>query len=398
MRILLIKPPLNRNLFAPAIGEPLELEYLASAVREHNVEILDMRIDRNLIRKLNEFKPELVGITAYTCDANTAKEVLMEVKKYDINIKTAIGGHHPTFIPTDFRKRYIDIIFLGMSDLSFKKYIQIIENGGDIASVENIAFVKNNTLYFTQKQSVDINLDSLPMPDREVTRHYYKEYRDQMRNRTAFILTSKGCPFRCTFCACWKMMNGKYLTRSPESIVDELSVLPEDIDLVCFADDNTLHNYKRAMRLVELIKERNIRRKYSMYGRADTIVKHPNLIEELREAGLQYLTIGIESVEDHELNELNKKTSVEINNEAIRILQKLGINNVAHFIINPNYAKKDFTNVSNYVHEMNLFQPVFTVLTPLPGTELFTKEYDRLIIKNYDFFDFVHSVLPTNLS
>ncbi|MBC8458799.1 MAG: hypothetical protein H8D67_12470, partial [Deltaproteobacteria bacterium] len=136
----------------------------------------------------------------------------------------------------------------------------------------------------------------------------------------------------------------------------------------------------------------------SMYGRADTIVKHPDLIEELKEIGLQYLTIGIESIEDNALKKLNKKTSVEINNEAIKILQKLGLNNVAHFIINPNYMKKDFNNVFNYVRDMNLFQPVFTVLTPLPGTELFTKEHDRLYIKNWDFFDFVHSVLPTKLS
>ena len=88
MEILLIKPPLNKNLFAPVLSEPLELEYLASAVEGHHVEILDMRIDRNLQRRLEKLRPHLVGVTAYTCDVAAAKDVLREVRKFD----SAISG------------------------------------------------------------------------------------------------------------------------------------------------------------------------------------------------------------------------------------------------------------------------------------------------------------------
>lgn len=192
-------------------------------------------------------------------------------------------------------------------------------------------------------------------------------------------------------------MHGKYVTRNPESVVEELACLPEEVDLVYFADDNSLHSIRRAWRLSELIKERKINKKLSMYARADTIVKHPDLIESLKEAGLEYLTLGIEAITNEDLNAYNKKISVEKNNEAIRILQKLGISNAAHFIINPDFIEEDFRKLFNYVCDMDLFQPVFTVLTPLPGTELFQKSYDRLVIKNYDFFDHVHSVLPTRL-
>ena len=68
MKILLIKPPLNRNLLVPNHDEPLELEYLAAAAAGHVVRILDMRIDANLDRALSRFRPDLAGITAYTCD------------------------------------------------------------------------------------------------------------------------------------------------------------------------------------------------------------------------------------------------------------------------------------------------------------------------------------------
>lgn len=398
MRILLIKPPLNRNLFTPSCGEPLELEYLASAVKEHEVEILDMRIDKNLDLKLERFNPHLVGVTSYTCDANAAKDVLKEVKKHRSGIINAIGGHHATFLPAYFAAPFIDVVFLGMSDISFKEYVNTVENGGDPRSVKNIAIRTDESLLFTERTHFDVNLDSLPFPARHLTDLYRKYYRDHMRYRTVYMMTSRGCPFRCTFCACWNLMEGKYIVRSPESIVEEIAGLPEDVDLVNFSDDNTLHGIGRAWRLSNLIRERKMRRKFSMFARADTIVKHPDLIKNFKEIGLQYLTVGIEAIKDEDLDNLNKRVTVQTNNEAIRILQRLGISNAAHFIVCPDYTKEDFEELFNYVCRLNLFHPLFTVLTPLPGTELYRKTHDQLVIRDYDFFDFVHSVLPTKLS
>ncbi len=135
-----------------------------------------------------------------------------------------------------------------------------------------------------------------------------------------------------------------------------------------------------------------------MYARADTIVKHPDLIESLKDARLEYLTVGVEAIKDEDLESLNKRTSVQINNEAVRILQRLSIGNAAHFIVNPDYTEEDFNLLFKYVNDMDLFQVVFTVLTPLPGTELYEENYDRFAIRNYDFFDHVHSILPTKLN
>jgi len=397
MKILLIKPPLNRFLFSPAIGEPLELEYLASALKEHDVEILDMRLDKNLIYRLEKSKPHFVGVTGYTCDVNSAMDVLKEVKNYDPRIVTGIGGHHATFMPHDCTYPFVDAIFLGMSDISLKEYLDALEGEKDISEVKNIAVRYEKDFVFNPRADYDWDLDSLPFPSRHLTRRYRKHYRDQMRNKTAFVLTSRGCPYRCTFCACWKLMQGKYITRDPESVVEEMSQLPEEVDLVYFADDNSLHNIRRAWRLSELIRERGIKKQLSMYARADTVVKHPDLIESLKSAGLEYLTLGIEAISDEDLNILNKKTCVEKNNQAIRILQRLGITNSAHFIVDPEYAEADFDALYRYVCNMDLFQPVFTVLTPLPGTELYETYRERLAITNYDFFDHVHSVLPTKL-
>jgi radical SAM superfamily enzyme YgiQ (UPF0313 family) len=398
MKILLIKPPLNPRLIAPSRGEPLELEYLAAAVQEHKVEILDMRIDSRLAKKLDEFKPDFVGLTGYTCDANTVKAVLKEVKKLNGRIVTGVGGHHATFLPEDFALPFVDVIFLGMADLSFKEFVRVMEAGEDFRSVNNLALRSGDALSFTERAAFAVDLNQLPFPARHLTDQYRKRYRDQWRNKTSMILTSRGCPFRCHFCACWKLLQGKYLVRSPESVVDELATLPEDADLVFFADDNSLHNVRLAWRLCRLIEERKIRRKYSMYARADTIVNHPDLIEAMRDVGLVSLTVGIEAVRDEELQAMEKKTTVAMNNEAVRILQRLGIANIAHFIVDPDYSKEDFQRLFEYVDTMDLFQPVFTVLTPYPGTELYQSSRDRIVIKNFDYFDVVHSVFPTRLS
>jgi len=218
MRILLIKPPLNRNLLAPNNDELLELEYVAAAVKDHEVDILDMRIDKNLWKKLGNFQPDLVGITAYTCDVRVAKDVLQEVKKFSNNIKTVVGGHHATVLPIDFALPFVDAIFIGMADHSFSQYVGLLDSGRDVGETNNIALVKDGNLHFTKVIPFDIDLDSLPFPARDLTRHYRKNYRDSMKNITGLIVTSRGCPYRCTFCACWKVMKGKYITRSPESV------------------------------------------------------------------------------------------------------------------------------------------------------------------------------------
>jgi radical SAM superfamily enzyme YgiQ (UPF0313 family) len=193
-------------------------------------------------------------------------------------------------------------------------------------------------------------------------------------------------------------MKGKYVTRSPESVVAEFAGLPEEIDLVCFSDDNTLHDTGRAWRLASLIEALGIKKRFMMYARTDMIVNHPDLIARLRGIGLEYLLVGIESFRNEELKKLNKKVAVQTNIEALRILRKLDISVSPHLIVDPDFTREDFRQLFRYVCEMELFRPVFTVLTPLPGTELYEKKYEQLAIRDYDFFDFTHSVLPTKLS
>jgi radical SAM superfamily enzyme YgiQ (UPF0313 family) len=398
VKVLLVKPALNPVFLAPMWGDPLELEYLAAAVPDHTVEILDMRIDPNLRGRLEELRPGLVGVTANTCDVPMAGEVLRQVKQFDGKIVTAVGGAHATFLPADFARPSVDAIFLGLADISFREFVSRLDEGRDPSEVPNLALVRDGRLEFSESKAFDVDLDRLPFPARHLLARYRGRYRDLVGNRTAQLMSSRGCPFRCTFCSCWKVLNSRYFTRSAESVVEELASLGDDIDSVQFAEDHTLHNVQRAHRLAQLIRQRGIRKKLSMYARADLIVRHPDLLASLREAGLAHLTVGFESYREDALSRLNKRSSVELNNEAIRILRRLGIGNAAHFIVDPDFAKEDFHTLFDYVCQSDLFQPTYTVLTPLPGTDLYQSSEERLVIRDYAYFDLAHAVLPTRLS
>ena len=217
-----------------------------------------------------------------------------------------------------------------------------------------------------------------------------------MGNKTVLVNTSRGCPYRCTFCACWKAAGEKYLVRSAGDVLKELSQVPDDIDFVFLGDDNTFLDINRAEKLCYLIKHYNIRKKYSGYCRSDTIVKYPQLFKKWKEIGLDNITIGFETTYNHTIKKYKKANTIETNIRCIRILHDLGINFSPYFLIEPEFEKENFEDISFFVKKYNLVSPMFTILTPLPGTALY-EEKKEIINLNYDYFDFMHWVYPTKL-
>lgn len=397
MKILLIKPPQNPYLATTTLYEPLELEYLASSLNDATVRILDMRIDKNLNKELLDFKPDMAGITAYTCDYNNAVQILKDIRAFDKSILTVVGGQHATFMPDDFALPWVNAVFLSYADTTFPLYVKSFGSRDKMSEIPNIGIIENNRPWFTKRSFSVPDLDSLPIPNRSLISRYSGKYHDPFRERMSLVMTSRGCPFRCNFCACWKLMDGKYAVRSPESIIEELKSLPDESGTVYFSDDNTFADIARMWRLSELIKKNNIKKKLQMYARADTVVKNQSLFEELAGAGLQYLTIGFESFRDSDLAFYKKNTTVDMNTDAIHILKKLNIYIISHIIVRPEYSREDFRQLSEYVNDNNLFRTAFPVLTPLPGTELYNETRDTFRITNFDYFDFAHPITPTRL-
>lgn len=398
MKILLVQPPkAQRSLLGDEyfMFEPLALEYLAAAVRsDHDVRMLDMRIDPDLESTVEQFQPDIVGVTAYTVHVNPALDICRRVKSASPAIRTVIGGHHATVRPQDFCRPQVDLVVAGEGVSPFRELVRRYEKQRPPDDVPGVFQVRLAELIGSPAAAL-ADLGCIPMPERSISTPYRHRYFSEWMKPLATIRTSKGCPFRCTFCSLWRLTEGRYLKREPESIVAELRTIDEPN--VFFADDESMINVAGLDRLADLIAQERVHKRYFCYGRSDTIVKHPELLEKWRDIGLSRVFVGVEAFRDQDLVSINKKSSVATNEQALRILDRLGIEAYANFMVRPEFDREDFRAFRSYCRGLPLSFAGFSVLTPLPGTQLFEEKEAELITRDWDYFDFVHTVLPTRL-
>jgi radical SAM superfamily enzyme YgiQ (UPF0313 family) len=398
LKVLLIEPPKapltigGEDVF---IFEPLALEYVASGVvANHDVRILDMRLDKDLDTVLRDFKPDAVGFTAYTVHVNTVRRLAGDIRMWNPDTLIVVGGHHATVAPSDFAVPQIDLVVMGEGVEPFRQILQRHESHGVFEGIAGIAVNRGNSLAI-QAAISRIELDAAPFPARNLSAQYRRRYYCEWMKPLASIRTSKGCPYRCSFCAEWKTAHGRYLKRSPERVVDELRTIDEEY--VFFADDESLVDVGRMALLAELIARAGIRKRYFLYGRSDTIMHHPDLLKAWRNIGLERVFIGIEFVRNEDLQYVRKRSTVSDNEKAVKVLQDLGIDIYASFIVRPEFHREDFASYRSYCRKLGLNFASFAVLTPLPGTDMFDEVKDQLLSRNFDYYDFIHTLLPTSL-
>jgi radical SAM superfamily enzyme YgiQ (UPF0313 family) len=190
-------------------------------------------------------------------------------------------------------------------------------------------------------------------------------------------------------------LNGRYIAKSPERIVEELRRVTQK--LVRFADGNTFGDPKRILRLIELIRTSRIKKRYIVDVRSDTIVHNVDILREWKDVGLEYVAVGIESTSDRRLSTFHKKTTVDINERALGILHRLGIKIIGQFIVEQDFNIADFYDLYRFVDKWNIHLPNFSIATPYPGTDFFEECREEITTSNYSFFDMYHSVLPTKM-
>lgn len=376
--------------------EPLAFETLAAClVPQHQVNFIDMRIDPNLEDFLDKFQPDIVGSTAYTADVFEAQKVLKRVKNYDQNIVTVIGGHHATLASQDFQKIYVDVIVKGEGELVFRELVDAYEEKASLEKVKGIIYRVDKKWFATSPPPLIKDIDKLPLPLRSLTKNYHKEYYWFSAKPVFWIETSRGCPYKCNFCSVWKFYNGKCRSKTPERVVEEIESI--NSEHIFFSDDNFFANITRAKKICDLIKSKQLKKKYFMQASADIIANNPDLIKEWAGIGLIDTAIGLESFKDSDLKDLNKRSSVSINEQALNVLKQNNVSVFGLFIVGLDYTEEDFDSLADYVEKLEISYCQFSILTPLPGTVLYEKTHEELLTHNYNSFDFMHVVLPTKL-
>jgi radical SAM superfamily enzyme YgiQ (UPF0313 family) len=239
------------------------------------------------------------------------------------------------------------------------------------------------------------DIDDLPMPARHLIRHYADQYYINYRRPVALIETARGCPFRCNFCSVWKFHETTYREKSPQRVVRELQQI--EAPNVFITDDIFWMNAKRARELGHALIASGTRKHYNIQTRSDIICKFPDLVELWKKCGRMTVFLGLEKIDDEGLRSVNKSNSSAKNDQAIRILQKAGVGYKPTFIIDPDWDREDFAKLKRWIDETGAWNAGFSVLTPLPGTELWDKSSDEVETRDWELFDIYHSVVPTRL-
>lgn len=411
MNILLVNPP-NSGRSIPEErygldslkqifrGEPLGLEVLASYLDDHQLIILDLKAEPDsFAATLTQFKPDIIAFTAMTCEANAVIALARQAKEH-ADIITIVGGIHASNDPEFFNQRMIDYVIIGLGQQSLPELVRTLDSSQknvprQIAGVAKTS--PNQPLRWTARTFNSEDYAQQKQPRYDLTAQYRDSYYlPNLKVHMGYVVTAYGCPYRCSFCSIAGQAGGKYLCQTNDSIVRDLKCL-DDVPFVRLVDANTFGSIGHARQLCRSIEEAGIQKQFLIDVRADTVVRYPELLQEWKRIGLRSVVIGFEEISDKRLTAMNKEGSTAINTEALRILNQLEITVVGDFIVDPDYDEDDFDQLEQYITSHHIDLPMLTILTPLPGTVLYTEMREQISEHNLDYYTLTNAVTSTRL-
>lgn len=406
MRILLIYPSARAELIGygdlGAIAEPIALEYLGAGLKldAHEVRILDLRLHReDLESVLAEVRPDVVGVTGYSMHALRILALCARVKELAPSCKTVVGGHHATLMPEDFFEPQVDFVVCGEGVAPLRRLVRALEEGAPARGIPGL-WSRRGDRFEDGGEPEKLSIDDLPPPDRTLTLADRGSYFIDWMKPIALVRTTVGCPYRCSFCSLWKIMDGRYHMRDVQRTAEEIASLRESC--VFLVDDEPFVNGKRMMALAQAIEEAGVERRYFAYCRIDTLLRERDVMARWRGIGLERLFIGIEAPNERGLAQYNKRLALAQVEEGLRVAREMGIEVMAGFVVDTDFRERDFKELTRFIQHNGISYPSFTVLTPIPGTAALAS-FDHLTEKqpngrpNWELFDLQHAVVETAL-
>ena len=410
MRILLVNPP-NSGRSIPEEeysvtsikqifrGEPFGLEVIAGALTGHDLMILDMKCEEEdaLWRSIADFRPDVIGFTAVTCEANTVLRYARKIRE-EHHCVIVVGGNHATCDPSYYNREEIDYIVVGIGKKSFRELIHKLQEGNDDTAVPGIVkTAPGSSLAYEPRDYGPDDLMNDCAPRYDLVEQYRGHYvLEKLGMKMGFVITAYGCTHMCSFCTIPGTTGGKYLVHSPESVVRDINLLG-DIPFIRMVDANTFGDPAASSALCQMIKKFVNRKRFIADVRADTIIRHYDLLKDWKEAGLHAVVVGFEDIQDRRIEDYNKKYKSHIIPRSIELLHELGMLIVGDFIVPPDYTGEDFTSLEKFIVANGIQVPVLSVLTPIPGTPLYKVMKDRITVHDLDYYTFTNAVVPTAL-
>jgi anaerobic magnesium-protoporphyrin IX monomethyl ester cyclase len=365
----------------------IQICYLAAAIHGQ-VETVSMPVDyfsrdpsNDLEIHLRDHPVDLVAISSMTGAFSNALRLARTAKRYGKYV--VMGGYHPSALPAEvLQSPLVDAVVIGEGELTFR---ELLEKGPGTA-VKGLAYKENGLVLFNDSRPLIDDLDSIPHPLRQLRPRRFAEAGHDYSIDTVF--TSRGCPWRCTFCANHSV-NKTWRPRSPENVLDELAALhrPHRKKLIKIWDANLLTDLARVEKIFDLILDRRLTN-FNIWteARVDDIIRAESIIPKLYEGGLREVSLGIESPNAEILHSIRKGTTSDMSRRAVQILRKSKIRAQGYFIIgHHSETQEDTRQYPEYAVSLDLNHAVFMVMTPYPGTQVFRECKSENQIRSYNW-------------
>lgn len=382
---------------------PLGLGYLGAVLENAGIEVkvVDclmegwnnrVKVAENIIRVglpfdqiediIRGYGPDIVGVNnMFTKQRDNAHKIYGLAKRADRNIITIGGGAHPTVLPElVLSDENVDFIALGEGEDTIIGLVNVIEGKGDISTLDGVGYKENGQIRIMPKTKFIADLDRLPFPARHLLnmeRYFGLKASHGTRRKERFspIVTSRGCPARCTFCSAYRAWGRKFRQRSPEKVIAEMKHIKEKygIEEIMFEDDNLTINKTRAEKIFDLMIEEKLNLVWDTPNGVAAFALNENLIDKIKESGCYKLNMAVETGNQYVMDNIIKKPlKVDRAKQLIRYAQRIGLD-VGVFLIMgmPGETKEQIWDSFHLAEELGVFTPFISIATPYPGCELY---------------------------
>lgn len=402
-KILLISPPevVLQQFVTHNIYFPLGLMYIASAIRDiSEVKIINCMITDNkpvrlgkitrvgmsyeeIEEKIREFKPDIVGISAMIFPLLDGAIAIGKIAK-KVNPKTTVvfgGAYNSVNYERFLKKGYCDYCVIGEGEETFREFVEKYNAKKPLTNIKGLAYIENNKLVFEKRELIK-DLDKVPYPAYDLVdvEEYFKRKMvysvNAVPERALPVITSRGCPFNCVFCAIKKHMGQVWRPHSDKYVVKHIKYLKEKYKLtkIHFLDDNVSANQDRFMKILKGITPLKIKWDDPSAMRGDTL--NYKILKKMKESGNTNVDIAIESGNQDVVNRIVRKNiSLKKVEEVARDCKKLNIKLGAYYIIGfPGETKKNMKETVDFairlLKDYNV-SPCLYVANPIFGTDLY---------------------------
>jgi anaerobic magnesium-protoporphyrin IX monomethyl ester cyclase len=401
MKIALINPPYlviyQKLKIQQSASIPLGLLYVAGALERagHEIKVFDPNLHNTplpeLISELKEFSPQLIGLTSVTPTFGAACTIIREVKKEFPQTPVMIGGPHVSVLPEQSLRLTpeIDFIIVGEGEETAVELTRaLMEDKSEFAPIKGLCYRQNGEIHQTPARPFIEDLDSLPYPAYHLlpVKEYAPSVVYRVREDSIFIMSSRGCPASCTFCANqvtgrrWRVHSVDYFLGLLNHIVNTYGIRHFH-----FVDDNFMADQARVAEICKRIIAEKLKISWFIFARTDHC-QDIELLKLMKEAGCVYIQFGIESGNEAVLRQLGKKVSKEVMARACQNCKIVGIDYFNSFMIGgPGETRETVRDSVDFAIQLDSIMAGFNILIPYPGTPIFKRYYQKDFENNTDW-------------